>query len=117
MDDIILTILTSNDAAFVNHFISKLQTTFDMTDLGSLKYFLVREIDHPGNYLLIKYGCDLLVRFGLADAKLCLTLDAIKGPSSSILVQCSLADAHYIDRWRCPSVPYILSTKHLFCCE
>lgn len=41
VDDIVL---TGNDVSYIDHLITQLKTQFDMTDLGSLSYFIGLEI-------------------------------------------------------------------------
>lgn len=63
--------------------------------LAALKYFLGWEIYNSVSDLCItlsKYAPNLPVCFGLIDAKSCLTLSALKVPSSTTFVLCSSAN-------------------------
>ena len=69
VDDIIL---TGDDSAHIDFVKQKLCTTFPMTDLGQLRYFLGIEVtSHPDGYQLSqqRYTLDLLARSGLTDTR------------------------------------------------
>lgn len=73
VDDIIL---TGNDRAYIDSLVSQLRVVFDMTDLGTLTYFLGLEVKHQSTNIFVsqtKYATDLLAKFGMANAKTCAT--------------------------------------------
>ena len=69
VDDIIL---TGNNPALINQFISQLNSEFAVKDLGLLNYFLGLEVSYiPNGFLLsqVKYATDILVCAQLLDSK------------------------------------------------
>ena len=71
MDDIIL---TGSAFAAILQVIQALTTEFDITDLGSLYYFLGIQITHTSTGLFLsqsKYVEDLLLKSEMVDAKPC----------------------------------------------
>jgi len=71
MDDIIL---TGSASAAILQVIQALSTEFDITDLGSLHFFLGIQITHTSTGLFLsqsKYVEDLLLKSEMVDAKPC----------------------------------------------
>ncbi|RVW16345.1 Retrovirus-related Pol polyprotein from transposon RE1 [Vitis vinifera] len=69
VDDIIL---TGNNLALINRFISQLHSEFAVKDLGPLSYFLGLEVSYiPNGFFLsqVKYATDILARAQLLDSK------------------------------------------------
>ena len=69
VDDIIL---TGNNPALINRFISQLHSEFAVKDLGPLSYFLGLEVSYiPDGFFLsqVKYATDILARAQLLDSK------------------------------------------------
>jgi hypothetical protein len=77
VDDIIITGL---DSTVVSTIISQLLTTFEVKDLGPLRYFLGLQIDYKKAGFFVhqsKYITDLLTKFKMSDCKAASTLIAI----------------------------------------
>ena len=69
VDDIII---TGNDSSIITTIISQLSTTFELKDLGPLRYFLGLQIDYTQSGLFVhqrKYLTDLLTKFHMLDSK------------------------------------------------
>jgi hypothetical protein len=69
VDDIIL---TGNNPAVVTSLITALASTFELKDLGPLRYFLGLQIDYGHDYLFVhqrKYITDLLSKFNMTSYK------------------------------------------------
>ena len=69
VDDIII---TGNDSFTITTIISQLSTTFELKDLGPLRYFLGLQIDYTQSGLFVhqrKYLTDLLTKFHMLDSK------------------------------------------------
>ena len=69
VDDIII---TGSDSAVVSTIISQLSTTFEVKDLGPLRYFLGLQIDYKNASFFVhqsKYITDLLTKFNMSDCK------------------------------------------------
>lgn len=122
VDDIII---TGPNTSLITQLVSQLQTRFDMTDLGDLTYFLGLEIKKSVAGLHVsqtKYARDVLTRFGMASAKLCTTLIALK-PSSDVGARYSEVDSscfralvgalHYLTFSR-PDIAYSVSKLSQF---
>ena len=65
-------ILTGNNPALINQFISQLHSEFAVKDLGPLSYFLGLEVSYiPDGFFLsqVKYATDILARAQLLDSK------------------------------------------------
>uniref|UniRef100_A0A2N9GPU6 Reverse transcriptase Ty1/copia-type domain-containing protein n=1 Tax=Fagus sylvatica TaxID=28930 RepID=A0A2N9GPU6_FAGSY len=69
VDDIII---TGSDSTVVSTIISQLSTTFEVKDLGPLRYFLGLQIDYKNAGFFVhqsKYITDLLTKFKMSDCK------------------------------------------------
>uniref|UniRef100_A0A2N9HQR7 Reverse transcriptase Ty1/copia-type domain-containing protein n=1 Tax=Fagus sylvatica TaxID=28930 RepID=A0A2N9HQR7_FAGSY len=69
VDDIIL---TGNNPAAITSFITALASTFELKDLGPLRYFLGLQIDYGRDFLFVhqrKYITDLLSKFNMTSCK------------------------------------------------
>jgi hypothetical protein len=69
VDDIII---TGSDSTVVSNIISQLSTTFEVKDLGPLRYFLGLQIDYKKAGFFVhqsKYITDLLTKFKMSDCK------------------------------------------------
>uniref|UniRef100_A0A2N9E1A3 Reverse transcriptase Ty1/copia-type domain-containing protein n=1 Tax=Fagus sylvatica TaxID=28930 RepID=A0A2N9E1A3_FAGSY len=69
VDDIII---TGNDSSVITSIISQLSTTFELKDLGLLRYFLGLQIDYTKSGFFVhqrKYLTDLLTKFHMIDSK------------------------------------------------
>ena len=69
VDDIIL---TGNSTAVVTSLINQLASTFELKDLGPLRYFLRLQIDYGLDCLFVhqrKYIIDLLSKFNMTTCK------------------------------------------------
>jgi hypothetical protein len=69
VDDIII---TGSDSTVVSNIISQLSTTFEVKDLGPLRYFLGLQIDYKKAGFFVhqsKYITDLLMKFKMSDCK------------------------------------------------
>ena len=69
VDDIIL---TGNDPTAITSLITALASTFELKDLGPLRYFLGLQIDYGRDYLFVhqrKYITDLLSKFNMTSCK------------------------------------------------
>lgn len=95
MDDIIV---TGNSPSYIDDLVLQLRSSFDMTNLGCLCYFCGLEITQSVHGIVVnqsKYANDLLHRFGMAAAKPCLTLIALRS-SKDVYAPCPPEDAsHY----------------------
>uniref|UniRef100_A0A2N9F5L7 Reverse transcriptase Ty1/copia-type domain-containing protein n=1 Tax=Fagus sylvatica TaxID=28930 RepID=A0A2N9F5L7_FAGSY len=91
VDDIII---TGSDSTVVSNIISQLSTTFEVKDLGPLRYFLGLQIDYKKAGFFVhqsKYITDLLTKFKMSDCKLASTPIAT-APVLSTSASDSLAD-------------------------
>lgn len=91
VDDIII---TGSDSTVVSTIISQLSTTFEVKDLGPLRYFLGLQIDYKNAGFFVhqsKYITDLLTKFKMSDCKAASTPIAIS-PVLSTSCSDSLAD-------------------------
>jgi hypothetical protein len=73
VDDIIL---TGNNPVAVTSLITALASTFELKDLGPLRYFLGLQIDYGHDYLFVhqrKYITDLLSKFNMTSCKAAFT--------------------------------------------
>lgn len=73
VDDVML---TGNDLSYIDLLVVQLKQSFDMTDLGSLTYFLGLEVQRKASGIFVtqtKYTRDLLSKFGMAEFKPCST--------------------------------------------
>jgi hypothetical protein len=69
VDDIII---TGNNSTAISNIISQLSTTFELKDLGPLRYFLGLQIDYKKAGFFVhqhKYLTDLLHKFNMTDCK------------------------------------------------
>uniref|UniRef100_A0A2N9EK04 Reverse transcriptase Ty1/copia-type domain-containing protein n=1 Tax=Fagus sylvatica TaxID=28930 RepID=A0A2N9EK04_FAGSY len=91
VDDIII---TGSDSTVVSTIISQLSTTFEVKDLGPLRYFLGLQIDYKKAGFFVhqsKYITDLLTKFKMSDCKAASTPIATS-PVLSTSCSDSLAD-------------------------
>uniref|UniRef100_A0A2N9G958 Reverse transcriptase Ty1/copia-type domain-containing protein n=1 Tax=Fagus sylvatica TaxID=28930 RepID=A0A2N9G958_FAGSY len=91
VDDIII---TGSDSTVVSTIISQLSTTFEVKDLGPLRYFLGLQIDYKKAGFFVhqsKYITDLLTKFKMSDCKAASTPIATS-PILSTSCSDSLAD-------------------------
>ena len=83
VDDIII---TGNNSTAISDIISQLSATFELKDLGPLRYFLGLQIDYKKVRLFVhqhKYITDLLHKFQMTDCKAAPTPIATTPPIST----------------------------------
>jgi hypothetical protein len=111
-DDIIVSvydddlIVTREDPHAIAIFKQQMMGEFDMSDLGSLTYYLVIEVEQDGKSIAIKqstYTTKLLIQFGMMDCY------AIKTPMEPMvqLHNDRISPCHRV-------LPYLLHTSQIF---
>ncbi|KAH9649490.1 hypothetical protein KPL70_025997 [Citrus sinensis] len=109
VDDIII---TGNDAAVIDRFVTDLAHRFSIQDLGMLTYFLGVEVVHNKNGLLLSKKCyiqDLLTQVQMHEVKLVLT-PMPTSPSLTVQSSSSLLDPSQY-RTVMGSLQYLLLTR------
>lgn len=92
VDDIII---TRSCSTYIDELVSVLHLRFEMTDLGSPKYFLGLEISHSVAGISVcqtKYARDVLLRFGMLASKPC-TTPVVLTSATDLSDPCSEEDA------------------------